>query len=211
MTRLFVIRHGETNWNREGRVLGRLPGNHLNEKGRLESVALAEALSTQGIRAVYTSPLERATETAAILCRRFGLREPIIEEGLNEVDAGDWAGRTREEMAGDPVWLKAHHNPVGIRLPNGEELGEAAARAVAAVELLVQRHTDETFAVVTHGDIIRSIVGSYMRLPLEHALRVIFDTASASLIECKGDTARVIRTGWKAEGDKFPLASAFGD
>jgi broad specificity phosphatase PhoE len=210
MTRLLLIRHGETDWNREGRVLGRLPGNHLNEKGRAEIAALADALSTQDIHAVYTSPVERARESAEILCERLGLPEPVNDEALTEVDAGDWAGKTRDELADHPIWISAHQDPTGVRLPNGERLDEAAARSVVCAEELVRRHCDETFAVVTHGDIIRSVVARYLGLPLSEALRIIFDTASASLIEFQSDTARVIRTGWKSEGAKFPLESPFG-
>jgi broad specificity phosphatase PhoE len=211
MTRLLLIRHGETDWNRAGRVLGRLPGNRLNGKGKREVAALADALAKQRIAAVYTGPLERATETAAILCQRLALPAPVVEEALTEVDAGDWAGKTRDDLAADPVWLAAHENPVGVHMPNGESLDEAAERALAAVQRLRERHRGKTFALVTHGDIIRSIVAHHMGLPLSEVLRTIFDTASVSVIEFKGDLARVIRCGWKANQGKLPLESAFGD
>jgi broad specificity phosphatase PhoE len=210
MTRLFLIRHGETDWNREGRVLGRLRGNHLNEKGRREVAALADALTTQGIRAVYTSPLERAKQSAEILCERLDLLDPIVEEDLTEVDAGEWAGRPRHELVDDPIWIQAHEDPVGVRFPNGERLEDAAQRALACIDRLVARHCDETLAVVTHGDVVRSIVAHYMRLPLSEVLRIIFDTASASLIEFNGADARVIRCSWKTEDGRFPLESPFG-
>ena len=211
MTRLIVIRHGETDWNRAGRVLGRAAGNHLNEKGRRDAALLADALSTQGIVAVYTSPLERAMETAQAICSASGLDGPIPTEGLLEVDPGDWSGMMREDLYDDPIWIAAHENPLGVRYPNGEELSEVQARALATIEPLIERHQHQTFAVVTHGDVIRSIIAHYLGLSLEHILRIIFDTASASLVEFKAGEARVIRTGWRVADCKFPLDSAFGD
>jgi broad specificity phosphatase PhoE len=211
MTRLLVVRHGETDWNRNGIVLGRAPGVPLNAKGRHDAGLLAEALSTQGIVAVYSSPMERAMETAQILCDRIGLPGPIPTEGILEVDPGEWTGKSRDELLDDPIWIAAHENPLGVRYPNGEELSEVQARAMATIEPLIEKHVHQTFAIVTHGDVIRSIMAHYMGLSLAYALRIIYDTASVSVVEFKEGESRVIRASWRVVDCKLPLDSAFTD
>src|SRR6476646_12214221 len=105
MTQVLVARHGETDWNREGRWQGH-GGPGLNVTGRRQAEALAERLGRLQIDALYTSDLARAVETAEILAARVG-RTPVLDQGLREVDNGDWRGLTRAQVR--------ERNPAGYR------------------------------------------------------------------------------------------------
>jgi broad specificity phosphatase PhoE len=150
MTELILVRHGETDWNRENRFQGRADPP-LNALGRRQSAELADALVGEAIARVYTSPLRRASETAGIVADRLGLEvEPL--EPLQEIDVGAWSGLTREEVAATfPAeyarWLE--RAPHGFE--NGETYEQLAARVVPAIRDLAARHPSETVLVVTHG------------------------------------------------------------
>jgi broad specificity phosphatase PhoE len=150
VTTLILARHGETDWNRENRFQGHADPP-LNELGRRQSVALAEALAGDGIARVYTSPLRRALETAEIVSERLAL--PLdTEAGLREIDVGAWSGLTRDEVAERfpeqyARWLE--RAPHGFE--DGETYDELAARVIPALRRLAVRHPSETLLVITHG------------------------------------------------------------
>lgn len=150
MTTLILVRHGETDWNRENRFQGHADPP-LNELGRRQSEELAATLADEHIARVYTSPLRRAGETAEIVAGRLGLEvEPV--EGLREIDVGAWAGLTRDEVAARfpddyAVWLE--RAPEGFE--DGETYDELAARVIPALRALADRHPSSTILVVTHG------------------------------------------------------------
>ena len=132
MTVLLLIRHGETDWLGE-RLAGRLPDIHLNAAGRAQADALAAMLRPIPLEAVYSSPLERAMETAEPAARAAG--KPIITDPrLQEVDFGELAGKPFTELRGMPIWQDVHHTPAMVRYPGGESLTEAQDRAVRMVE-----------------------------------------------------------------------------
>jgi broad specificity phosphatase PhoE len=150
VTQLILARHGETDWNRENRFQGRADPP-LNELGRRQSAKLAEALTGETIARVYTSPLRRASETAAIVAGRLGLEvEPV--EPLAEIDVGAWSGLTRDEVAArfpDEYARWRERSPHGFE--NGETYEQLTARVVPAIHEVAKRHPAETLLVVTHG------------------------------------------------------------
>ena len=154
MTRILLARHGETDWNRIGRWQGHadLP---LNDAGRGQAVELAERLAGDGIAAIYTSDLMRASQTARVVADRLGLA--VIEDaGLREIDVGSWSGFTRAEVErrfpeGYARWLDGE---IGH---DGETREELTERVVGAVERIAAAHPDDTILVVTHGGAIRAL------------------------------------------------------
>ena len=154
MTRILLARHGETDWNRIGRWQGHadLP---LNDAGRGQAVELAEGLAGDGIAAIYTSDLMRASQTARVVADRLGLA--VIEDaGLREIDVGSWSGFTRAEVErrfpeGYARWLDGE---IGH---DGETREELTERVVGAVERIAAAHPDDTILVVTHGGAIRAL------------------------------------------------------
>jgi len=154
VTRILLARHGETDWNRIGRWQGHadLP---LNDAGRGQAVELAERLAGDGIAAIYTSDLMRASQTARVVADRLGLA--VIEDaGLREIDVGSWSGFTRAEVEqrfpeGYGRWLDGE---IGH---DGETREELTERVVGAVERIAAAHPDDTILVVTHGGAIRAL------------------------------------------------------
>jgi len=154
---VLLVRHGETDENASARFQGRLD-TRLNERGREQSRALAEAVRGEGVRALYSSPLLRAQETARIVGAAIGL-EPILDERLVEADAGAWAGRlivdiVERERDGYARWRAA--DPT-FRFPDGESVAEQAQRIAAALADVAAGPLPAL--VVTHGGTIRAVAG----------------------------------------------------
>ncbi|MDX6472399.1 MAG: 2,3-bisphosphoglycerate-dependent phosphoglycerate mutase [Gaiellaceae bacterium] len=152
MTTLLLVRHGETDWNAEGRLQGHTD-RPLNDHGRRQAAALAERLADDEIDAVYASDLARARETAEILAGRLGL--PVVTDpDLRERNWGNWEGLTGTER--DRVDYV------------GEDREAHGARVIQAVRRIAEHHPGERVVVVTHGGSLRRIqVAAYgMALPV---------------------------------------------
>lgn len=154
---VLLVRHGETDDNAADRFQGQLD-TRLNDRGRDQARALAGLLASEGLRALYSSPLARARETAAILGARLGL-EPVLDDRLMEADSGDWSGRLYTEIIADQpgafdAWRAA--DPA-FRFPNGESVAEQRTRVAAA--LADVRAGPLPAVVVCHGGVIRAVDG----------------------------------------------------
>ncbi|GAW31649.1 histidine phosphatase family protein [Carboxydocella sp. JDF658] len=157
MTRIILARHGETNWNREGRYQGQLD-TELSPLGWQQAERLAEALAKLPITAVYSSPLSRAYETARKAAEKHQLPVEIVE-GLTEIHHGCWQGLYAHEVKEQygvelEIWQSAPHQ---ITMPGGGEcLKQVQDRAVAALEMIAKRHPGETVLVLSHDATIRA-------------------------------------------------------
>lgn len=153
MTELILVRHGETDWNRDLRYQGHADPP-LNEKGRAQALELARELAVIQFDVVYTSDLRRAAETARIIVD--GRDVPLHEDaGLREIDVGSWSGLTRPEI---------EERFPGAAEHDGESREAHLARVRAAVERIAARHAGERILIVSHGGSIRAL--------RRHALRV---------------------------------------
>ena len=148
MTTILLARHGETDWNREGRWQG-WADPPLNETGRAQARTLATQLRETEFDAVYSSDLRRAYETAEIVAEPHG-SAVIADAGLREIDVGSWSGLTHAELE--------VQFPNGDR-PDGETREEHAARVLAAVERIARAHPGERILLVTHGGTMRALRG----------------------------------------------------
>lgn len=171
-------------------IAGRAAGISLNAAGRRQAHLLAERLPSDDLAAIYASPLERARETAAPLAARLGLDIAPLE-ALQEIDFGDWTGRTLRELDHDPRWRRWNARRGSARAPAGESMLEVQARVVGALEELRCRHPDGACAVVSHGDVIRAALLHYAGMPLDNILRITVDPASVSILQ-PGDDGVVI-------------------
>jgi probable phosphoglycerate mutase len=182
MPLLLLIRHGENDYVKTGRMAGRLPGVHLNERGRQQTRELAESLAQAPIKAIYSSPLERALETAAPLAERLGLKIDV-RPGLLESNLGEWAGMELKAARKLPEWKIVQNAPSRFRFPGGESFIEMQARLVSEIEALIRGHKDnELIACVSHADPIKLVVAYYMGMPLDHFQRLGCDTASVTML-----------------------------
>ncbi len=180
-TYFLLIRHGENDWVGTDRLAGRTPGVHLNEKGQQQAQALVQFLQQQPLAAIYSSPLERCLQTAQPLAVERNL--PVVaEEGILEVDYGEWRGGNLKDLAKLPAWQQVQHYPSTFRFPGGETLREVQSRAVDTIERLRDAHPNAVVALFSHGDVIRTTIAHYMGTPLDLFQRVIISTASVSLL-----------------------------
>ncbi len=166
-TTILLIRHGETAWNR-GKIFRGLSDIPLNENGRAQARLLAKALASRRIDAAYSSLLCRARDTAQIVLEPHGI-ETAIHAGLTDFDYGQWTGLEDQIVAQKwPVeharWLTTPHV---IRPPGGDTLQEVFDRAFGAVKEIVQRHNDQTVAIVAHRVVNKLLVLGVMTLGLE--------------------------------------------
>jgi alpha-ribazole phosphatase len=177
--KLFLVRHGQTDWNLTRRFQGQsdVP---LNETGRQQANALAGRLSNQSFDAIYSSDLRRAAETAGMICAskiHFGT-------GLREVNFGDWEGLTYDEIKERyPDSLATwERNVYSSSPPNGETLEDLEKRVQSFLNDLIQKHNDQTVLVVAHGGVLQVLVCLALKLPPEMYWQFYLSTASLSQI-----------------------------
>jgi len=168
---LLLVRHGETDWNRESRFQGHAD-THLNEAGRTQAGALVHELTGERFAAVYSSPLKRSAETAEIIATSLGL-EVQLDKALMEVDVGSWSGLTRSEIEvrfpeGYARWLEYGHG-----WDDGETYDELGLRVVDGLREIAASHPDEQILAVTHGGPIRSALAATEGVPFGNARRSI--------------------------------------
>jgi probable phosphoglycerate mutase len=152
-TTILLARHGETDWNREGRIQGHRDPP-LNERGREQARELAEHLAAERIDALYASDLRRALETAEILSARLGL--PIaVDPALREADMGSWSGLTAAEIERrfPEAWRERISGGQGH---DGETREAFRRRVLAALRRIGGAHPDERVLVIAHGGVIRT-------------------------------------------------------
>jgi probable phosphomutase (TIGR03848 family) len=200
MARLLLIRHAPTA-ETGVRLTGRLPGVGLDDKGRQIAERTAGRLADVKLKAVYSSPIERTWETAEIVARLHGL-DPVLEDGLVEVDYGAWSGRTLKSLYPLKAWRTVQMTPSRMVFPEGEALADAQRRAVATCERLADRHRSDTIALVSHSDVIQSIVSHYLGQPLDMFARIVISAGSVSVIDLpsQGFPAVVAVNGSGGEG-----------
>ncbi|HZW03740.1 MAG TPA: histidine phosphatase family protein [Anaerolineaceae bacterium] len=178
MPTLLLIRHGENDVMHK-RLAGRMPEVHLNAKGRRQAAELAEMLKHLPIKAIYSSPLERAVETAEPLAKALGL-DVQLAPGLLEVDYGRWQGRTYKQLRRQKLWKTVQETPVDVRFPDGETLEEVQQRVLTQIEGLLGE--DEVVACFAHGDIIRLAMVHYLNMEINSFQRLVIHPASVSAV-----------------------------
>jgi broad specificity phosphatase PhoE len=186
---VYLVRHGETNVASSG-LYGRNSGVHLNATGKAQAQRVAEYLEEWPVQAIYSSPLERALETAEPLAARKSISVETMD-AFNEVDQGDWTGRTWSELHDDPSWRLYNTFRSGTSCPNGEMAVEIQARVVRALHQLLAG-SDRHIVIVSHADVIRAAVAFYAGIPLDLSLRVEISLGSVSTLEVRPDGARII-------------------
>lgn len=179
-TLLLLVRHGETPTT--GTVLpGRAPGLHLSERGRGQAERVADRLFGLPLDALYSSPLERACETAEPTAARTGLAVKH-DDGLLECDFGQWTGAAIAELAALPEWQTVQHSPSAFRFPNGESFPEMQARIVGALGALCAAHAGGVVVCFSHADPIKAAVAHALGTPLDLFQRIVISPGSVSAI-----------------------------
>ena len=197
-TLLLLVRHGETPTT--GTVLpGRAPGLHLSDRGRAQAERVAERLAGLSISTLYSSPLERASETAEPTAARTGL-EVNHDDGLLECDFGDWTGAAIADLATLPQWHTVQHNPSAFRFPNGESFPQMQARIVGSLEALCTAHVGGVVVCFSHADPIKAAVAHALGTHLDLFQRIVISPGSVSAVSfVEGQAPAVLMVNSTAE------------
>ncbi len=205
MTLLLLIRHGENDFVKTGKMAGRIPGVHLNEKGQKQAQALGEALRDVQIKAIYSSPLDRAMETSAPIAETHKLTIQQ-EPDLMDTDIGKWQGKSWKLLALKKEWKIVQNAPSRFRFPEGESFPECQLRIVNVLERLIKKYNkpQDIVAVVFHADPIKLAVAHFLGMPLDHFQRLGCDTGSLTAIHAGEAGAHLVKMNHRPPFDFLP-------
>jgi broad specificity phosphatase PhoE len=187
MTKVYLVRHGQTAWNLEEVFRGRMD-IPLDDTGKQEVHLAGEALKDQTIHAIYSSPLSRSMETAENIAKFQNI--PVTPlEAIIDISYGDWEGVSLDDVRKKypdlyTLWLREPHK---VTFPNGESLEQVRTRAMAAINQLIEKHQNETIALVAHRVPNKVICCSMLGIENKNFWRIQQDTASTNLFTHKDD------------------------
>ena len=187
MTDIWLVRHGQTDWNLTGRWQGQAPhAPGLNDMGRAQALDLQNQLKDIKISTIYSSDLLRARQTAELIAEPLGLTV-ILEPRLCEMNLGAWEGMLSSEVEAQfPQELAARvQNPFHARAPQGESPSDMAERVVAAVNDIAKEHTAESVIIVSHGVSLAIIICHAKGFPLDEVYEHIPENAKLYRVEWK--------------------------
>ena len=193
MAKVILVRHGETDWNRSRRIQGGNSDTQLNQRGRQQAESLALRLKQEKIQAIYSSPLQRAQDTARAIARYHQL--PVeIELSLKEIEVGELEGVFITEVGKHlSQFLTMHSQGEELpKIPGGESLTGVQQRVWGTIQHLVDRHSDGVLVVVSHYFSILSAICSVLNLPLSQIDRFRLSPGSISILNFDEQATRLI-------------------
>lgn len=180
LTTVVLVRHATTATTGK-RLYGQSPGHDLDEHGARQAEAVAARLEGHAIAAVYSSPLERAQQTAKPIARVAKVRIRT-RRGLIEPDVGDWTGKSLGQLRRRKEWRVVQRAPSRFRFPGGESFRQLQQRAADEVEGLVREHPSEVIVCVSHADVIKVVVAHFIGLHLDLLQRLEISPASLTTL-----------------------------
>ena len=190
MTTFFLIRHascsglGHTLW-------GRTPAICLNENGEMQAQRLADRFKGVTLDAIYSSPLERALQTAEVLARTMNL-EVKKSTAANEINFGEWTGKTFEELSSDEQWRRFNSHRSMTIIPGGESFPEVQNRIIKEINTLALQHGEARVAIVSHADVIRAAVAYFAGTPIDLIERFEISPCCVSVVAVDKDNATLL-------------------
>jgi alpha-ribazole phosphatase len=204
---LWLVRHGETAWNRERRFQGAQDAP-LSERGHAQAAALTRALAGRSFAALYTSPLSRARDTAAACAATLGLTPAPVDD-LREMSLGDWEGLTVDtvvERYGDRYW-RWLTSPAAHPPPGGEPVERFQTRVAAAVDRLAATHPDGSVLAVTHGGVIAAFLCRCLGLGPNGLWRLRIENTSVTRVSLPAGCLQALNDTRHLGGATAPAAA----
>ena len=195
MARIILLRHAHSIANESGILAGQLPGISLSKKGAQQAVDLVERIGKVSFDSIRMSPMQRCQETLAPWLESShsnGLKKFILDEKLIEMNYGSWSGKKLNSLAKQPLWKMIQKSPSKVQFPQGERMTAMQRRAVACIEEAVLEKSKGTHMFVSHGDVIKAMVASLLKMKLDNFQSLVIDPASITMLEYDGDRARLI-------------------
>jgi probable phosphomutase (TIGR03848 family) len=207
---VILLRHAHSSANLKGVLAGRDNRVSLSERGKREAIELAEHLKPTDFQAIYCSPLRRCRETLAPLLENRSVKATYVEYG-------QWSGKSLALLAKEDLWKAIQNRPSTVRFPRGESFAEMSLRANQAVLDLAKGK--KRIVIMSHGDVIKSIVAFHLGLALDSFQRISIDPASittlripSSQVISVNNTSHLSKTNAlkNAKRDKFHLGGGAG-
>ncbi len=191
-TTVFLVRHGQTKSNVNGYYMGWL-NEDINKVGYTQARGLSARLANLSIAAVYTSPLKRTYNTAAIIAEPHKLELKVLD-GLIEIRQGDWEGLHVEEISqGWPeLWQQSRTDPSDVTMPNGESFQQVTDRAVSAFEKIVAANQGKQVVIVSHEVVVKVIIVHALGTSNSIYRRFELSNASLSVVQVIDGKARLV-------------------
>jgi len=183
MTSIYLVRHGQTAWNKEEVFRGRTDVP-LNETGLKQAELAGQYFKGMEIHAIYSSPLSRAWQTAQKIAQIQTVKvEPL--EGILDMSFGDWEGHAHQEIRkmDNETYRQWVESPHLVKLPGGESLDDVRGRAMAALEEVLRKHPEKTIVLVSHRVVCKVMICAILGLDNSHFWQIAQDTTAINLIQ----------------------------
>jgi len=185
MTSIYLVRHGQTAWNKEEIFRGRTDVP-LDETGLKQAELAGQYFKSMEIHAIYSSPLSRAWQTAQKIAQIQNLKvDPL--EGILDMSFGDWEGHAHQEIRNmdNETYRQWVESPHLVKLPGGESLDDVRGRAMAALEEVLRKHSEKTIVLVSHRVVCKVMICAILGLDNSHFWQIAQDTTAINLIQYK--------------------------
>ena len=195
MARLVFIRHAHSTANDAGILSGQLPGVSLSKKGEKQAQLLVERLGASEFDSIRVSPMQRCEETIAPWLNSGysrGLKAYEIDESLIEVDYGSWSGRKLSSLSREKMWKVIQDRPSKVQFPEGERIKAMQKRALSSVMQALEEKKNGTHLFVSHGDVLKALVASLMKIKLDDFQSLVIDPASVTVIDFDGNRSMLL-------------------
>ncbi|MBM6828152.1 histidine phosphatase family protein [Anaerotignum lactatifermentans] len=193
-TRFYLIRHGETLWNRQGRYQGSTD-IELSEEGLAQAELMAKRFRYLPLDAVYVSPLKRARATADAIARETGLT-PVVEDRFREINFGEWEGKSIPEL--QEIYGQAYRDfyadPFSHPFPGEGSFAKVTERSMEAFEELLKKHEGQRVAIVSHGGLLRVLLVAIMGMDLNFYRKTWMTNTSITTVDVMADGRRLLMT-----------------
>lgn len=199
-TTVFLVRHAAH--DRVDRVLcGRMPGVSLGAVGQAQAYAVAARLARERVAAVFSSPLERARETAAPIAARLGLSVEVAEP-VNEIDVGEWTGASFDSLGADERWQVWNRQRASSAAPGGEAMKAVQARVLDGLASWRRSYPGASVVAVSHSDVIKAAICGILELSLDRYHAFDIDPASITTLVLWEGGGKVLSLNERPEGTR---------
>ncbi len=194
MTTVILLRHAHSVANEKGVLAGRASGIALSKKGALQAENLKIRLGSLKFKEIRVSPLERCLLTLQPWLDKHGISEKkiLIDQGLSEVDYGDWTGKKLSSLALKKEWRIVQKTPSKMVFPEGESLLAVQNRARKSLMNAIENAQGGLALIVSHGDVIKSIIADSLQLELDKFQKIVIDPASISVLDYNRKNFRLL-------------------
>jgi probable phosphomutase (TIGR03848 family) len=195
VARLVFIRHAHSTANDAGILSGQLPGISLSKKGKKQAQELVERLGASSFDSIRVSPMQRCEETIAPwINSRYsrGMKSYQIDESLIEMNYGTWSGRKLSSLSREKMWKEIQERPSTVQFPQGERMKAMQKRALMSISDALEEKKNGTHLFVSHGDVLKALVASLLKMKLDDFQSLVIDSASVTVIDFDGSKSRLL-------------------